>query len=248
MLRIYPNGDCRAAWIGAARVRKRLVAPATGSADTSRMRKPVVDPAIEAYAAAHTTPEPVYMREAARAGNELAPSMLTGQLEGRFLTLLVRMVGATRALDVGTFTGYSALSIAEGMGPDGRVVTLEADAKHAEIARRHFAASPHAGKVELRFGPALESMRALEDSFDFAFIDADKGNYRAYYDRALELLSPQGLIAIDNTLWYQQVLDPATGNEDTRAIVAFNDYVVNDPRVECVVLTVRDGVTLVRKR
>ncbi len=212
------------------------------------MRKPVVDPAVEAYAAAHTTPEPPYMAEPARVGNELAPNMLTGQLEGRFLTFLVRMVGARRALDVGTFTGYSALSIAEGMGPDGRVITLEADEKHAEIARRHFAASPHAGKIELRLGPALESMRALDRPFDFFFIDADKSNYRAYYDRVLELLSPSGLIAIDNTLWYQQVLDPASGDADTPLIMAFNDYVVSDSRVECVMLTVRDGVTLVRKR
>ena len=212
------------------------------------MRKPVVDPAIEPYAAAHTTPEPPYMAEAARIGNELAPNMLTGQLEGRFLTFLVRMVGANRALDVGTFTGYSALSIAEGMGPDGRVVTLEADEKHAEIARRHFVASPHAAKIELRFGAALETMQALDGPFDFVFIDADKGNYRGYYDRALELLSPNGLIAIDNTLWYQQVLDPGNGDADTPLIDAFNDYVVSDPRVECVMLTVRDGVTLVRRR
>jgi caffeoyl-CoA O-methyltransferase len=212
------------------------------------MRKPVVDPAIEAYAAAHTTPEPPYMAGAARVGNELAPNMLTGQLEGRLLTFLVRMLGATRALDVGTFTGYSALSIAEGMGPDGRVFTLEVNEEHAQIARGHFAASPHGGKIELRFGPALESMRALDGPFDFVFIDADKGNYRAYYDRVLELLAPAGVIAIDNTLWYQQVLKPEQGDADTPVIMDFNDYVVSDPRVECVMLTVRDGVTLVRKR
>lgn len=211
------------------------------------MRKPVVDPAIEAYAAAHTTPEPPYMAEPARLGNELAPNMLTGQLEGRLLTFLARMVDARRALDVGTFTGYSALSIAEGMGPDGRVITLEADEKHAEIARRHFEASPHARKIELRFGQALSTMRNLDGPFDFVFIDADKGNYRAYYDRAIELLAPGGLIAIDNTLWYQQVLDPASGDADTPLIMAFNDYVVSDPRVECVMLTVRDGLTLVRR-
>ncbi|MEX0781158.1 MAG: class I SAM-dependent methyltransferase [Dehalococcoidia bacterium] len=212
------------------------------------MRKPVVDAAIEAYAAAHTTPEPPYMAEAAREGNELAPNMLTGQLEGRLLTFLVQMLGARRALDVGTFTGYSALSIAEGMGPDGRVITLEADEKHVGIARRHFAASPHAAKIDLRFGQALESMRDLEGRFDFVFIDADKSNYLAYYDRAVELLAPAALIAIDNTLWYQQVLNPADGDADTSLMVAFNDYVVNDLRVECVMLTVRDGLTLVRKR
>jgi caffeoyl-CoA O-methyltransferase len=136
------------------------------------------------------------------------------------------------------------------MAEDGRrgVVTLEAYERHAEIARAHFAASPHAGNIELRFGPALESMRELEGPFDFVFIDADKGNYRAYYERALELLAPGGVIAVDNTLWYQQVLDPANGDDDTPVIIAFNDYVVNDPRVECVMLTVRDGVTLVRRR
>lgn len=212
------------------------------------MRKPVVSPDIEAYAAAHTTAAPDYMQPAAAAGESLAASMLTGQIEGRFLTLLVRMLGVRRALDVGTFTGYSALSIAEGLADGCLVITLEADARHADIARANFATSPHAGKIELRFGPALESMANLDGWFDFVFIDADKVNYRAYYDRALDLLAPNGVIAIDNTLWYQQVLDPSAGDEDTAAIVAFNDYVVNDPRVECVMLTVRDGVTLVQRR
>ena len=212
------------------------------------MRRPVVVPEIEEYAAAHTTPEPPYMTPAAEKGVELGPTMITGQLEGRLLTFLVRMLGAERCLDVGTFTGYSALSMAEGMGPEGRVVTLEAYDKHADIARGHFAASPHAGKIDLRFGPALESMQQIEGPFDFVFIDADKGNYRAYYERALELLSPGGVIAVDNTLWYQQVLDPEHGDDDTPVIMAFNDFVVKDPRVECVMLTVRDGVTLVRRR
>ena len=212
------------------------------------MREPVVSPDIEAYAAAHTTAEPGYMRPASEAGQSLAASMLTGQLEGRFLTFLVRMLGVRRALDIGTFTGYSALSIAEGLADGCLVITLEADARHADIARGSFATSPHAGKIELRLGPALESMTNLDGFFDFVFIDADKSNYRAYYDRALELLAANGVIAIDNTLWYQQVLDPSSGDADTAAIVAFNDYVVNDARVECVMLTVRDGITLVQRR
>ena len=229
------------------------LAPATGiyvRAGCYRrpMRRPVVSPEIEAYAAAHTTAEPAYMTPAAAAGNELAPNMLTGQLEGRLLTFLVRMLGVRRALDIGTFTGYSALSIAEGMHPGGRVITLEADPRHAAIARANFAASPHVSAIELRAGPALDSLAALEGPFDFVFIDADKSNYRGYYERALDLLSPAGVIAIDNTLWYQQVLDPQPGDIDTAAIVAFNDFVADDPRVECVMLTVRDGVTLVRRR
>jgi caffeoyl-CoA O-methyltransferase len=211
------------------------------------MRKPVVAAEIEAYATAHTTDEPDYMARAAAAGESLAASMLTGQLEGRLLTFLVRMIGARRALDVGTFTGYSALSIAEGLNDGCVVITLEADARHAEIARANFAGSPHAGKIELRFGPALDSMAEIDGLVDFVFIDADKSNYRAYYERALELLAPNGLIAVDNTLWYQQVLDPGHGDADTPAIVAFNDYVVNDARVECVMMTVRDGLTLVQR-
>lgn len=229
-----------------------MLAPRYGSRDQQQVegevRKPVVAPEIEAYAAAHTTAEPAYMTPAAERGVELGPTMITGQLEGRLLTFLVRMTGARRCLDVGTFTGYSALSMAEGMGPEGRVVTLEADAKHAEIARGYFAASPHAQKIELLFGPALESMARLEGPFDFVFIDADKGNYLAYYERSLALLSSRGLIAVDNTLWYQQVLDPAVQDADTAAIRAFNDLLAQDERVDVVMLTVRDGVTLVMKR
>jgi caffeoyl-CoA O-methyltransferase len=173
--------------------------------------------------------------------------MLTGRLEGRLLRILAALLGARRILEVGTFTGYSALSMAEGLAPDGRLITLELDPDHAAAARANFAASPFADRIELLEGPALESIAGLDGPFDLVFIDADKPNYAAYYEAALRLLSPAGLIAIDNTLWSGRVLEPSD-DESTQAIVALNDRLVSDPRVEVLQLPVRDGLTLIRRR
>lgn len=176
-----------------------------------------------------------------------APGMLSGAVEGRLLELLVFSTGARRVLEFGTYSGYSALSMARGLPPDGRIVTLEVSEEHAEFARRHIAASPFADRIEVLVGPALEAVERLDGPFDFVFIDADKENYGRYYEAALAKLSPHGLIAVDNTLWSGSVLDPeAEGN--ARDLAEFNDMVVRDERVVCVMLTVRDGVTLIRRR
>ena len=213
--------------------------------------RPVVEPALEAYATEHTSPEPPYLAEAAQRTREStkAPQMMVGPLEGRFLEMLVHLAAARRVLEIGTFTGYSALSMAAALPPDGRLVTCEVDPDRAAMARRHVEASPYADRVEIRLGPALETIATLEGPFDLVFIDADKVNYRNYYEAVLPLLSERGVIAVDNVLWSGRVVeDAASYDDDTRAITAFNDDVRDDPRVVSVMLTVRDGVTLIRRR
>jgi caffeoyl-CoA O-methyltransferase len=164
--------------------------------------------------------------------------------------MLVFATGARRVLEFGTYSGYSALSMARGLPPDGRIFTLEVDPEHAEFAQRHIEVSPYADRIEIMLGPALESVARLDGPFDLVFIDADKENYGHYYEAALAKLSPTGLIAVDNTLWSGAVLEPGSedASDSTRALAAFNDMVVADPRVVCVMLTVRDGVTLIRPR
>lgn len=209
-----------------------------------------IPPEIEAYAVAHSSPEPPYFAAVAEAtfAETSAPQMLTGTLEGRFLKMLAALVRARLAVDIGTFTGYSALSIAEALPSDGRVITCEISEAHAAIARRHFAASPVGDRIELRMGPALDTIASLDGPIDLVFIDADKTNYRNYYEAVLPKLAPTGVIAVDNVLWSGRVLDGSDHSPDTVALREFNDHVVADPRVECVMLTIRDGVTLIRRR
>jgi caffeoyl-CoA O-methyltransferase len=151
-------------------------------------------------------------------------------------------------LEIGTFTGYSALSMAEAMPAGGRIVTCDISEEHLAIARRHITASPYADRIEIRSGPALETIESLPGPFDLVFIDADKPGYQAYYDATLPKLSADGVILVDNVLWSGRPLDPTVTDEDTVAIREFNDRVVADDRVEVVMLTVRDGVSVIRHR
>ena len=210
----------------------------------------LVAPEIEAYAADHTTPEDPLLAEVAAEtrSTQEGHGMMVGLLEGRFLETLVWLAGAHRILEIGTFTGYSALSMAAALPPGGRIVTCEVDAERAAIARRHFDDSPWAGSIEIRVGPALESIAALEGPFDLVFIDADKTNYANYYEAVLPLLAERGLVVADNVLWSGRVIDPEDQSDDTLAIRAFNDLVRGDERVTCVMATVRDGVMLIRRR
>jgi caffeoyl-CoA O-methyltransferase len=211
----------------------------------------IVPEDIERYAEEHTTPVEDRMGALAEETRSTlrAPAMLSGAVEGRLLETLVFAAGARRVLEFGTYSGYSALSMARALPPDGRIFTLEVDPEHAAFAQRHIDASPYADRIEVLLGPALESVERLDGPFDLAFIDADKENYRHYYEAALGKLSPRGLIVVDNTLWSGAVLDPeADGRESTLALAEFNDMVVRDERVICVMLTVRDGVTLIRRR
>jgi caffeoyl-CoA O-methyltransferase len=208
----------------------------------------LVDEAVEAYAEAHTTsPDAALaaLAEETRATMS-APQMLTGVIEGRFLELLVFASGARRVLELGTFTGYSALSMAAALPPGGRIDTCDVEPRHVEVAQRYIDESPYADRITIHVGPALETIERLEGEFDVVFIDADKGNYANYYEAVLPRLSARGLIVIDNTLWSGRVLDPQ--DEDTRAIARLNDAIAADERVVAVQLTIRDGVTLIRRR
>ena len=208
----------------------------------------IVTERIEEFASAHTTPLPALLEElVAETEREFGEraGMLSGVLVGTLLQTLIAASGARRVLEIGMFTGFSAQMMAAALPADGLIITCDVDPKAIGIARRYFERSPHGGKIELREGPALETLRTLEPGFDFVFIDADKGNYINYYEAALPLLAPGGLIAVDNVLWSGRVLDPKA--PDDHAIVAFDAHVRADSRVAQVLLTVRDGVLLIRR-
>ena len=217
----------------------------------------IVAPRIEQYAVEHSTPEPRYFADLAAETHEStsAPGMMVGTLEGRFLTALVAMLRPQLVLEIGTFTGYSALSMAEALPSGGRIVTCDISYEHIAIARRHIDRTPYADRIDIRVGDARDTLETLDGPFDLVFIDADKTGYLAYYETVLPKLAPNGVIAVDNVLWSGRVLPDAEGegdcgdvDEDTAALRAFNDHVARDERVECVMLTIRDGVSLIRRR
>ena len=203
---------------------------------------------IEAYAQAHSVPESDLcraLREKTQRRME-SPQMIVGPLEGAFLKMMAQLVQAKRVLEIGMFTGYSALCFAEALPADGTVLTCEIDEESASLARQYFARSPIGKKIEVRMGPALETMRYLKGPFDLIFIDADKINYVNYYRRALDLVSPSGVILVDNVLWDGDVLKQPAPDENTAAIQELNRVVATDPRVTAVLVTVRDGVLVIR--
>ncbi len=172
--------------------------------------------------------------------------MLTGPIEGRLLEFLVFALRPQRVLELGTYSGYSSLSMAAALPPGGHIDTCEVEPEHAEVARRYLEEAGYADRVTIHLGPALETIARLEGDFDLVFIDADKDNYPAYYDALLPRLSEHGLMVFDNTLWSGGVVDPDDSPE-TEAITSLNDRIAGDPSVVAVLLTVRDGVTLVRR-
>jgi caffeoyl-CoA O-methyltransferase len=204
---------------------------------------------IETYAEAHTTPANELLdrlAEETRATLE-RPTMLTGPVEGRFLEFMVYATGAKRVLEFGTFSGYSSISMAAVLPPGGHIDTCEIDEKHAAVAQRYIDEAGYSDRITIHLGPAVETVERLEGAFDFVFIDADKENYVNYYEAVLPRLSERGIIAADNTLWSGRVLDESDQSEGTVAIRAFNEHVRNDDRVVSVMLTIRDGVTLIRR-
>jgi caffeoyl-CoA O-methyltransferase len=205
----------------------------------------IVPEEIEQYADEHTTSPTELLAALAEETRATlrAPQMLTGTIEGRFLELQAR-----RVLELGTYSGYSCISMAAGLPPDGHIDTCEVDPQHAEVALRYIDQSGYADRITVHLGPALETIERLDGGWDFVFIDADKENYLNYYEAVVPRLSERGLIAVDNTLWSGGVVDDSDDSVDTRAIREFNDRVRSDERVVCVQLTVRDGVTLVRRR
>ncbi len=205
-------------------------------------------PGIDDYAAAHSWAESDLcrvLREETYRSMEL-PQMVVGPLEGAFLKMMVRLVNAKRVLEIGMFTGYSALCFAEALPAEGRIITCEIDDKPAALARKHFAKSSLGNKIEIKMGPALETLRTLSGPFDLVFIDADKVNYVNYYRRALELASASGVILIDNVLWAGDVLTQPPPDQSTAAIQELNRTVSSDPQVDAVLVTIRDGVLVIR--
>ncbi|MDH5492562.1 MAG: class I SAM-dependent methyltransferase [Myxococcales bacterium] len=209
---------------------------------------PIVSDALERYAHDHTdTPDPIYERLREETFATIPnPQMQVGRVEGRLLRLLVALCGARRAVEIGTFTGYSGLCIAEALSDDGELISCELLEAHASLARRYFAEAPWGKKIDLRMGPALETLASIEGAIDFAFIDADKERYIDYWDALVPMLRPGGLIVVDNVLWSGKVLRPEHATD--RAIAALNDHAMADARMEIVMLTVRDGLLLGRKR
>jgi caffeoyl-CoA O-methyltransferase len=175
------------------------------------------------------------------------PGMQVGEVEGRFLRLLVAMTGAKRVLEFGTFTGYSAMMMASALPPRGILYTLDRDPEAVAVAKKYFAKVPYGNKIKTVMGDARETVNDIKGPIDMAFIDADKEAYDLYYEATLNMLRPGGIIALDNMLWYGKVLDPPADDRDAIAIVAMNKKINDDERVENVLLTVRDGIQLVRK-
>lgn len=201
------------------------------------------------YIEEHAGPVSPLLEELERETREStdSPGMLTGKVEGAFLRMLVRISGARKVLDIGTFTGYSALMMAEGIPPEGELITCEISAQRAALAQRYFDRSPHGCKIRIALGPAAATLGGFPDgSFDFVFLDADKERYPFYYGECVRLLRTGGVIAADNVLWYGRVLSP--DDDASQAIAEFNRTVAADGRVERVMLPVRDGVYLIRKR
>ena len=208
----------------------------------------IVPKKIEAYAARHTEKESSLLKRLVRATYRRTeiPQMQVGHLEGAFLRLLVHLTRARRILEIGTFTGYSALVMAEALPTSGHLITCDIDPVNTRIARKFWRASPHGKKITLKLGPAAQTIRRLKGPFDFVFIDADKENYIRYWDLCLPKVRRGGLIAADNVLWSGRVLNPESKTD--RAVARFNKHVKKDARVEAVMVTVRDGITLARKK
>jgi len=205
--------------------------------------------ALHAYLLANSLRETPVQR-ALRAATSRMPrsTMQIAPEQGQFLQLLVRLLGARRILEIGTFTGYSALSMALALPRGGRIVCCDLSEEWTSVARTYWARASVAKKIQLRLGPALETLNKLKGPFDFAFIDADKANYQNYFERCLKLVRRGGLIAIDNTLWYGRVVDRGDQSADTRAIRAFNRRLRRDRRVELALVPIGDGLTLALKR
>jgi caffeoyl-CoA O-methyltransferase len=215
-------------------------------------RADVVDPDLAAYIAAHSTAPDALQRKLMLATEQRtggAARMQIGGDQGSLFEMLARAIGARSAIELGTFTGYSALSIARGMGPDGRLICCDVSEEWTAIAVEHWREAGVAERIDLRIGPALDTIAALPDDlrFDLAFIDADKPNYFNYFQALLPRMTRAGLMLVDNTLWSRQVLDEADVSRDTVALRAFNRAVADDPRVRCVIVPIGDGVTVIQR-
>jgi caffeoyl-CoA O-methyltransferase len=209
----------------------------------------IVPPEIDAYVEAHTSPPSAALGKVIEVTRPMqGAGMMTGPVEGRLLEFLVFALQPRLVLEIGTFTGYSSISLASTLPAGGKVITCDVNAETQKIAKEHADEAGVVDRIDYRLGPALDTIGTLDGPFDLVFIDADKENYSNYYDAVFPKLAASGVIAVDNTLWSGRVLDDSDESESTVAIRTFNDKIAADERVICVQLTVRDGVTLIRKR
>ena len=212
-------------------------------------RAPLLPEKVAAYIAAHAVREAPVLQELRKATASVKWSgMQIGADQGNFMALLVKLMGAKRCLEIGTYTGYSALAVALALPKDGSIVCCDISEEFTSVGKPFWKKAGVEKKIDLRIGPALETLKKLEGPFDFAFIDADKENYLNYYERCLALLRPGGLIAVDNVLWSGEVANPKAKDAMTMALRRFNDQVHKDERVDLAMLSVGDGVTLAFKR
>ncbi|GAB3639527.1 O-methyltransferase [Spirosoma arcticum] len=205
---------------------------------------------ITAYAEAHTSPESelLYQLNRNTRAQVMAPRMLSGHLQGRFLAMISRMIRPRRILEIGTYTGYSALCLAEGLTDDGTLITIDANEELEDFARSYWRQSSLNDKIDLRIGHAADLIPTLDGPFDLVFIDADKRNNSLYFNLIFDKLRPGGIVLADNVLWSGKVVDEVKPvDQDTAAVLAFNQKIQDDPRIENVLLPIRDGIMLIRK-
>jgi caffeoyl-CoA O-methyltransferase len=210
-----------------------------------------LDPAIERYALAHTHTEPEILAQLNRETwlKMLQPRMLSGHMQGRLLSLFSKLIRPERILEIGTYTGYSAICMAEGLAADGILHTIDVNEELETMLRQYISKAGMTEKISLHFGSALEIIPQLDEKWDLVFIDADKENYLNYFNLVIDAIRPGGLIIADNVLWSGKVLqDAATNDEETKAIQNFNKAVSSDTRVECQLLPIRDGLMVLRKK
>jgi caffeoyl-CoA O-methyltransferase len=205
-------------------------------------------PAIEAYAEAHTTPESELLTRLSRDTHAkvLQPRMLSGHLQGQWLAMLARLMRPRRILEIGTYTGYSALCLAEGLTHDGLLITIDINEELETFTRSFLQQSPLTHKIDYRIGNAIELIPTLEEEFDLVFIDADKPSYSLYYDLVFDKVRSGGVIMADNVLWSGKVVENKM-DKDTQALLDYNQKVTNDPRVTNVLLPLRDGIMMAQK-
>ncbi len=210
----------------------------------------IVNPKAEAYAQQHTSPQDALLQqiETHTLANHPHAQMLSGQVQGRFLEMMSRMIAPQRILEIGTFTGFSALCLAQGLTEDGMLHTLEVREEDAITASGYFSQSPLAGKIKLHLGDAMQIIPTLQESWDLVFIDADKVSYIDYYELTLPMVRPGGWIIADNVIFHGQVLESPVSGKNAKAIAAFNAHVAADARVEQTLLTIRDGLLVIRKK
>ena len=220
--------------------------------EETRHRRVVLTPEIFRYVQAHNPPPDAILRDLKKETAEWTKMsmMQVAASQGTLLAMLVGLSGARNAVEVGTFTGYSAICIARALPSGGKLLCCDVDEGAASIARRYWARAGLTDVITLELGPAIETLRraTFDGPIDFAFIDADKENYRAYYEEILPRMAVGGLVVFDNTLWHGLVIDPTDHSEDTVAIRALNDFLVEDPRVDALMLPLFDGMSLARKR